>query len=277
MRNQLKTILLLGALTALMLAVGSLFGKGGFVIALALSAALSFGSYFFSDRLVLASYGAKEADMRAHKRLYAIVARVAKAAQLPMPKVYIVESASPNAFATGRNPEHSAIAYTQGILGLLTEDELEGVTAHELAHVKNRDVLIATIAAAFAGAVGYLASFGMSAAGRDDEGRSALGVIAAVIVAPIAAMLVQLAVSRSREYGADETGASITRKPKALASALRRLHEKTGETPMRGAHPESAFMFIADPFGGARERIAQLLSTHPPMEDRIARLMRMRP
>lgn len=269
MWNQIKTIFLLGAMTALVLAVGTLFGTGGIYLAAFFAIMINFVSYFWSDKIVLASYRAKEVERGEHEKLYAVVRRVAQRADMPMPRVYILPGKSPNAFATGRNPKHAAIAYTQGILELLTDEELEGVTAHEMAHIKNRDILIGSITAMFASIIGYLAYLGLFLGGDDDN---PFGTLLAIIIAPIVATLVQLAISRTREFSADATGAQLTRKPQALASALKRLHTGIAAKPMR-VNEGSAFMFIANPLG---RRMMRFLSTHPPMEERIRRLEGMR-
>ncbi|MCL6459650.1 MAG: M48 family metalloprotease [Gorillibacterium sp.] len=217
-------------------------------------------------------YGAQEVTEAQAPELFGIVRRLAISAGIPMPKVYIIPAAQPNAFATGRNPDHAAVAVTEGIMRLLDEQELEGVLAHELAHIKNRDILIATIAATIAGAIMMLSRFAFFFGGRDDEDRNPLVMLIAIIVAPIAAMLIQLAISRQREYGADESGAQICGKPLALASALAKLERGKEHIPM-DANPATAHMFIVNPFSA--QGIVTLFSTHPPIPDRIARLERM--
>jgi heat shock protein HtpX len=276
--NQLKTTLLLSLLTVLMVLMGSAIGgKTGMVFAFFMAAAMNFFSYWFSDKIVLKMYGAQEIGEHDNPAFYGMVRKLALQAGLPMPKVYIIPSESPNAFATGRNPEHAAVAATAGILRILSPEELAGVMAHELAHVRNRDILVSTIAATFAGAISMLGNMlqwgAMFGAGRgdDEEGSGGLiGSLVMAIVAPLAAMLIQMAVSRSREYLADETGARICGKPLALASALNKLHTASHMIPMQNARPASAHMFIVNPLTGGS--LLKLFSTHPPMEERIARL-----
>jgi heat shock protein HtpX len=276
--NQLKTTLLLSLLTVLMVLMGSAIGgKTGMVFAFFMAAAMNFFSYWFSDKIVLKMYGAQEIGEHDNPAFYGMVRKLVLQAGLPMPKVYIIPSESPNAFATGRNPEHAAVAATAGILRILSPEELAGVMAHELAHVRNRDILVSTIAATFAGAISMLGNMlqwgAMFGAGRgdDEEGSGGLiGSLVMAIVAPLAAMLIQMAVSRSREYLADETGARICGKPLALASALNKLHTASHMIPMQNARPASAHMFIVNPLTGGS--LLKLFSTHPPMEERIARL-----
>ncbi|ABL01161.1 zinc metalloprotease HtpX [Pelobacter propionicus] len=279
--NQLKTTLLLSLLTVLMVLMGSAIGgKTGMVFAFFMAAAMNFFSYWFSDKIVLKMYGAQEISEHDNPAFYGMVRRLALQAGLPMPKVYIIPSESPNAFATGRNPEHAAVAATAGILRILSSEELAGVMAHELAHVRNRDILVGTIAATFAGAISMIGNMlqwgALLGAGRgdDEEGSGGLiGSLVMAIVAPIAAMLIQMAVSRSREYLADETGARICGNPLALAGALRKLHTASHMIPMQEARPATAHMFIVNPLSG--RSLANLFSTHPPMEERIARLESM--
>jgi heat shock protein HtpX len=275
MTNYFKTFILLALMSALLVFIGSFWGSQGATIALIMAIGMNFISYFFSDKIALSMYGAQQVTREQAPQLYSIVEGLAARAGLPMPRVYIIPTDSPNAFATGRNPQHSAVAVTQGIMGLLNRDELEGVIAHELAHVRNRDILISTIAATLAGAIMWISSmmryaaiFGGGSRDRDDNGGAA-GMIVAMIVAPFAAMLVQMAVSRSREYGADATGASFTGNPYALASALRKIHDFSRRLPME-ASPATAHMFIINPFSGGA--IMSLFSTHPPVEKRIERL-----
>jgi heat shock protein HtpX len=276
--NRLKTTLLLSLLTVLMVLMGSAIGgKTGMVFAFFMAAAMNFFSYWFSDKIVLKMHGAQEIGEYDHPAFYGMVRRLAPQAGLPMPRVYIIPSESPNAFATGRNPSHAAVAATEGILRILSPEELEGVMAHELAHVQNRDILVGTIAATFAGAISMLGNMlqwgAMLGAGRgdDEEGSGGfVGSLVMAIIAPIAAMLIQMAVSRSREYLADETGARICGRPLALANALRKLHAASHMIPMQEARPASAHMFIVNPLTGGS--LLQLFSTHPPMEERIARL-----
>ena len=276
--NQLKTTLLLSLLTVLMVLMGSAIGgKTGMVFAFFMAAAMNFFSYWFSDKIVLRMYGAQEIAEHDHPAFYGMVRRLALQAGLPMPKVYVIPSESPNAFATGRNPSHAAVAATEGILRILSPEELEGVMAHELAHVQNRDILVGTIAATFAGAISMLGSMlqwgAILGAGRSDDEEGSGGFVGSLvmaIIAPIAAMLIQMAVSRSREYLADESGARICGRPLALASALRKLHTASHMIPMQEARPASAHMFIVNPLTGGS--LLKLFSTHPPMEERIARL-----
>ena len=276
--NNLKTTLLLSLLTILMVTMGSAIGgKSGMVFAFIMALGMNFFSYWFSDKIVLKMYGAQEIGANDHPVFHGMVHRLAMQAGLPMPKVYIIPSESPNAFATGRNPQHAAVAATEGILRILSPEELEGVMAHELAHVQNRDILVSTIAATFAGAIAMLGNMlqwgAILGAGRsdDEEGSGGLiGSLAMAIIAPIAAMLIQMAVSRSREYLADETGARICGRPLALANALRKLHSASRMLPMQEARPATAHMFIVNPLTGGG--MMALFSTHPPMEERIARL-----
>ncbi len=270
--NALKTTLLLGAMTGLLLAIGSAFGNQGLIIAMGLAVVFNVGSYWFSDKIVLKMYRAQPADPAQFASLHATVERLVARAGLPKPAVYVLPSPGANAFATGRNPQHSAVAVTAGLLQMLDEQELEGVLAHELAHIKNRDILVSTIAATMAGAItmmarmiGYSAMFGGS---RDRDGGGALGALAMMIVAPLAAMVVQMAVSRTREYKADATGARIVGHPHGLMSALQKLEHASQRVPTQ-ASPTTAHMFIVQPFSGG---LKGLFSTHPPMQERIQRL-----
>jgi heat shock protein HtpX len=280
MSNIFKTALLLAVLTAMLVLIGgAIGGQQGMVIAFVLALGMNFFSYWYSDKIVLAMYHAQPVDERSAPQLYATVRRLATYAGLPMPRVYIVPGDTPNAFATGRNPENAVIAVTEGILRILDADELEGVLAHELSHVKNRDVLVSTIAATLAGAITYLAHmaqwsamFGGHRRDDDEGGGSPIAAIAMAIIAPIAAMLVQMAVSRAREYHADATGAAMCGKPLGLARALEKLHMAQHVVPMH-ANPATAHMFIVNPLTG--RSFATLFSTHPPMEERIARLQAM--
>ena len=277
--NRFKTAVLLTSLTLLMVAMGSAIGgRGGMFFAFFMTCAMNLFSYWFSDKIVLSMYGAREIGEAENPTYYGMVRRLTIQAGLPMPKVYIIPSDSPNAFATGRNPEHAAVAATEGILRILSPEELEGVMAHELTHVANRDILISTVAATIAGAISMLGNMLQWAAifgSRSDDDREggALGGLALAIIAPIAAMLIQMAVSRSREYLADEGGARMCGRPLALANALRKLDNGSRMLPMQEARPATAHLFIVNPLtaGG----LLQLFSTHPPMEDRIARLERM--
>lgn len=275
----MKTTILLAALTGLLVILGQMVGgPNGALVGLIFAGVMNFVSYWFSDKIVLSMYGAKEVTAQDAPILYKIVSRLAEKNQLPMPKVYIINTESPNAFATGRNPEHASVAATAGILRLLSEDELEGVMAHELAHVKNRDILISTIAATIAGAITYIAQivqwgamFGRSS--DDDDGRgNMVGMLFMAILAPIAAMVIQLAISRSREYAADDLGARMCGKPLSLASALNRLQHGAAALPINGGSPSTAHLFIVNPFRGG---MASLFSTHPPMEERIRRLQEL--
>jgi len=282
MSNVFKTGLLLAVLTAMLVLIGgAIGGQQGMVIAFVIALAMNFFSYWFSDKIVLAAYGAKPIDEAEAPRLYAIVHRLATRAGIPMPRVYLVPSETPNAFATGRNPQHAVVAVTEGIMRILDEEELEGVLAHELSHVKNRDVLISTIAATLAGAITYLAHMAQWAAmfggrSRDDEegGSNPIAMILLAILAPIAAMLVQMAVSRSREFQADATGARVAGKPLGLAKALEKLQMANEAVPMADATPATAHLFIVNPLSG--QTLMRLFSTHPPLEERIARLRAMR-
>jgi len=279
MINTFKTTVLLSLLTVLLVMMGgAVGGKGGMMFAFIVAVAMNFGSYWFSDKIVLRMYGAREVTEQEQPAFYGLVSRLALQAGLPMPKVYIIPDDSPNAFATGRNPDHAAVAATEGILRILSTEELEGVMAHELGHVKNRDILISTIAATFAGAISMIGNMlqwgAMFGAGRDDEEGGGIGglvgSLAMAILAPLAAMLIQMAISRSREYLADEAGAGICGRPLALAGALRKLHNVSQAIPLHDARPATAHMFIVNPLTGSG--IMALFSTHPPMEERIARL-----
>jgi heat shock protein HtpX len=277
--NGLKTAVLLVVLTLLLVWGGAaLGGKQGMTIALVFAFVMNFVSYFFSDKIVLKMYRAREVSESDVPVLYRIVRRLTQKAGMPMPKVYIIPDMSPNAFATGRNPQHAAVAATEGIMQILTEEELAGVMAHELAHVRHRDILIGTVAATIAGAISYLAhmaQWAMIFGGRhdDDDGGNPLAAIVMMIVAPIAAMLIQMAISRSREYAADEEGAKLHGNPSALANALRKLHKGASMIPMH-ASPATSHMMIVNPLSG--KSMMKLFSTHPPVEERIARLEAMR-
>jgi heat shock protein HtpX len=275
--NTLKTAFLLTLLTLFLMFIGSYFGgQNGMIIALIFAGIMNFVSYFWSDKIALMMYRAQPVTREQAPRVYGIVERLTQKAGLPMPKIFVIPTESPNAFATGRNPNHASVAVTQGILGLLTDDELEGVLAHELGHVRNRDILISSVAATIAGAVTMLARMGAWGAmfggygGRDDRDRGGgLGALFMLILAPIAAMLIQLAISRSREYQADATGAHITGNPYALASALQKLEAYSRRIPM-AATPSTAHLFIIQPLLGMN--FASLFSTHPPTAKRIERL-----
>jgi heat shock protein HtpX len=274
--NMMKTTLLLAALTGLLLVVGqALGGRDGLTMALVLAGVMNFVSFFWSDKIVLRMYGAQPVTAEQAPELHAIVQKLAQKANIPMPRLYVLPDAALNAFATGRSPSHAAVAATAGILKAMTREELEGVLAHELSHVLNRDTLISTIAATLAGAISYLAHpFMMMGRGRDREGVNPLLAIVAMIAAPIAAMLIQMAVSRSREYGADATGARLVGYPDGLASALRKLQAAAPRIPLQNADPSTAHLFIVNPFSG--RSLMKLFSTHPPLEERVERLMAMK-
>ncbi len=281
MNNALKTTALLGLLTGLLILIGGYFGgTQGMGIAFVIAFLMNFGSYWFSDRIVLAMYGAQEATEAEAPELHRIVRGLAQRAHMPMPRIYIIPTETPNAFATGRNPEHAAVAATQGILRILNEEELEGVLSHELAHVQNRDTLISTVAATLAGVIVMLARLAMwmpffGGGSRDDEDRGGgvLGFLFLAILAPIAATLIQLAISRSREFQADDSGARLSHKPYALASALQKLEVAANRLPM-DANPATSHLFIVNPLRG--NTLFRLFSTHPPIEERIARLRALR-
>ena len=278
MANTMKTGFLLVLLTVLFVAVGSYVGgQSGMVMAFAFAVLMNAGAYWFSDKIVLRMYRAREVSEAEAPDLHSMVHRLATAAGVPMPKVYILPSESPNAFATGRNPQHAAVAVTQGIVRILTPDELEGVLAHEMAHVKNRDILIGTVAATLAGAIMMLARFAQFSAifggGRNREGGGGLGLIAMAILAPIGAMVVQMAVSRSREYQADASGARFCGRPESLARALEKIAGASRRVPLK-ASPATAHMFILSPLSG--KGMMSLFSTHPPVEKRVERLRAMR-
>lgn len=279
--NTLKTTFFLAILSVLFISIGTLLGgRSGATTALVMAGVMNIGAYWFSDKIVLAMYRAKQVSQSEAPELHSIVRELAGRAQLPMPKVYMMDNPTPNAFATGRNPEHGAVAVTSGIMSILTRDELAGVIAHELAHIRNRDILISTVAATIAGAISYLAhiaQWGMMFGGgrRDNEDRNPMGSVISImimILAPIAAMLIQMAISRSREFKADEGGAEISRNPMALAGALNKLHTASRRIPMQ-ANPSTAHMFIVSPLTGGG--MLSLFSTHPPIEERIARLEAM--
>jgi heat shock protein HtpX len=272
MPNAVKTALLLGVLSALFLFLGeSLGGSQGLVLGFVFAAVTNFASYWFSDKIVLAMYSARQVGP--DNRLYGIVERLAGRAKLPMPKVYVIPQASPNAFATGRNPEHAAVAATEGILQILSDDELEGVIAHELAHVRHRDILISSVAATLAAAIMMVSRFAMffgGARSNDREGSNPIALLATIILAPLAAMLIQSAISRSREYDADAGGAAIAGSPLGLVSALRKIEGASRAVPL-DANPATAHMFIIKPFSAGG--LVSLFSTHPPTEQRIQALL----
>ncbi len=282
--NTLRTTILLAVLTALLVWIGDMFGgRQGAIMALILAGGMNFFSYWFSDKIVIKMYGGQEVTAQDDPELYGLVQDLTQRAGLPMPRVYVLPQDTPNAFATGRNAEHAAVAVTQGIRRILNKRELAGVLGHELTHVKNRDILVSTIAATLAGAISYLAQmaqwaaiFGGRERDRDEGGGGILGLLVMMIVAPIAAMLIQMAVSRSREYGADEGGAKVTGDPLALASALRKLEMGAQNIPLEvnnATANATAHMFIVNPLTGGG--LASLFSTHPPMEERIERLEEM--
>jgi heat shock protein HtpX len=269
--NGFKTLMLLSALTALLMALGFTFGGSqGALIALVVALGMNLFSYWNSDKIVLRMHGARQVDGQSAPEFYAMVAELARRAELPMPKVYVIDSPHPNAFATGRNPENAAVAATTGLLNMLTRDEIAGVMAHELGHVKNRDTLIMTMVATVAGAISMLANFGMFFRGNDNRG-NALATILAVIVAPIAAMIVQMAISRTREYGADRAGAEISGNPMALASALAKISRGAAAIPNPVAQqmPSAAQLYIVP------AHVSEMFSTHPATEKRIAALQDM--
>jgi heat shock protein HtpX len=277
MTSIVRTTLLLSALTGLMLLIGlALGGRTGMLFALILSIIFNFGSYWYSDKIVLRMYHAQEVTPDQAPEIYGIVRDLAQRDQMPMPKVYIVNTPMPNAFATGRNPAHAAVAVTSGILKILDRNELSGVIAHELSHVKNRDTLISAMAATIAGVITYMAQMAqwslLFGGGRDDDGGNIIGALATIILAPIAAMIIQMAISRGREFEADASGAKLTGRPMALASALAKLDRASGSTRV-DINPSTAHMFIVNPLKG--RSISSLFSTHPATEERIRRLSAM--
>jgi len=282
MGNTVKTALLLGALTGLLMLIGGLIGgRGGVFIAFIFAIILNFGSYWFSDKIVLKMYHAQEVSESSAPGLFSIVRNLALKAQLPKPRLYIIPEEAPNAFATGRNEKHAFVAVTEGIMKILNKEELEGVIAHEISHIKNRDMLIGSIAATLVGAIVMLAHmaqwaaiFGGVRSDDEDIGGGIIGLIAMAILAPIAAALIQMAISRSREYLADASGAGITKNPYGLAGALGKLSKASQIIPM-DANPSTAHLFIVNPLSG--KMLMNLFSTHPPLEDRIARLKIMKP
>ena len=282
--NTMKTTFLLALMTVLIILIGrAVGGQQGMVLAFVLAGVMNLGSYWFSDKIVLAMYRAQEISPQEHPEIHQIVAELAQNAGIPKPRVYLIEDDSPNAFATGRNPQHAVVAVTTGIMRILSREELRGVLAHELGHVKNRDILIGSIAATMAGAIMMIANMARFAAifggGRssDEEGGGGggiIGMLVLTIVAPIAAMLIQMAISRSREYLADASGAQFSQNPLSLASALEKLQRASQQIPMADAKPATAHMFIVNPLSG--RSLMNLFSTHPPIEERIARLRGMR-
>jgi heat shock protein HtpX len=274
--NNIKTVLLLGLLSGIILALGSLGGQRGLTIALFMAVAMNFVGYFFSDKIALRMHHAQPVTREEAPRLYSMVEFLASRAEIPVPKIYLIPEESPNAFATGRNPQNASVAVTQGALRLLSEDELRGVLAHELAHVKNRDILISSVAATMASMIMWVAQMARFSAffggGRDreDEGGGAIAMLVTILVAPIAAMLIQMWISRTREYEADASGAAIAASPQGLASALQKLENYSKRIPME-ASPSTAHMFIMHPFTGGS--LMNLFSTHPPTQKRIERLL----
>jgi heat shock protein HtpX len=278
MFNLLKTAVLMAAITALFMALGQVLGgQQGMFIALVIALGMNFFSYWFSDKLVLRMYNAQEVDASSAPQFYRMVQELAGKAGLPMPRVYLIDENAPNAFATGRNPQNAAVAATTGLLRALSEREVRGVMAHELAHVKHRDILISTISATMAGAISMLANFAMFFGGRDSEGRPSNPIVSilVMILAPIAASLIQMAISRAREFEADRGGAEISGDPQALASALQKIHRMAQGLPLEAAerHPETAQMMIMNPLSGGG--LAGLFSTHPSTEERVERLMQL--
>ncbi len=277
MKNQIKTAVLLALLTALLLFLGSFFGKSGLVFASIFVIAMNFISYFYSDKIVLMMYRAKQIKEKDNPKFYRIVREIAHKSNLPMPKVYVIPTNSPNAFATGRNPNHSAVAATEGILSLLGEEELKGVIAHEFAHIKNRDILISTVAGMIAGIISFVGNMFMWSAmfGDDDNrGGNAIGLLLLAIITPIIATIIQLAISRSREYFADETGANFVRNGHSLADALEKIEKNVNANPMRFGNNATAHLFIANPFRG--QPMLRLFTTHPPTAERTKRLRSMK-
>jgi heat shock protein HtpX len=280
--NSVKTVLLLGVMSGLLLAGGEMFGgRHGLYIALALAVAMNFFGYFFSDRMALAMYSAQpvtpQENPEVYSRVFPIVQSLTQRMGLPMPKLWLIADPSPNAFATGRNPEHASVAFTAGVLQLMNDQELEGVVAHELGHVKNRDILTSSVAATLAAAITVLARMAFWFGGRDDdERRNPWAGLIMLILAPIAAMLIQMAISRTREYAADETSAHVTHNPNELISALGKLESYSKRIPMQDVNPATAHLFIIQPFGNTGGGMTRLFSTHPSTEDRIARLEAMR-
>ena len=277
-KNQFKTAILLALLTALLLWIGSFFGRGGLIFAAIFVGLMNFGAYWFSDKIVLMMYRAKEAKQSEYPKLYKVVKEVSKLSNLPMPKVYVIPTNSPNAFATGRSPNHAAVAATEGILKLLDEDELKGVIAHEFAHIKNRDILISTVAGTIAGIISYIGNMFMWRAmfgGRDDDrGGNVIGLIFLAIITPLIASMIQLAISRSREYLADETGAKTVKNGSALADALEKIEKNVDVNPMRFGNQSTAHLFISNPFRNVS--FLKLFMTHPSTRERTERLREMK-
>ncbi|SEO48917.1 zinc metalloprotease HtpX [Propionispora vibrioides] len=282
--NSLKTTILLAALTGLLLAIGNMFGgTHGMLLMFIFSILMNFGSYWFSDKIVLKMYNAREVDAQNAPDLIRLVANLAKKAALPMPKVYIIDTNTPNAFATGRNPEHGAVAVTTGIMQALNREELEGVVAHELSHIKNRDTLISTVVATIAGVISMIANmaqwaaiFGTGRSDDDDNGIGGIvGLVFLVVLAPLAATLIQLGVSRTREYQADKTGGLMSGNPLALASALQKIEYYAKNAAMPAATPSTSHLFIINPLSGAGSWMTSLFSTHPSTAERVAKLQQL--
>jgi len=279
MKNQLKTFVLMALLTFILLWIGSLFGRKGIIFAAIFVGLMNFGSYWFSDRIVLWMYRAKPAKQSDYPKLFKVVKEVAKLSNLPMPKVYIIPTNSPNAFATGRNPKHAAVAATEGILKILDEDELKGVIAHEFSHINNRDILISTIVGTIAGVISYVGAMARWSAifggGRDDDRNgNIISLLVLGILTPLIATLIQLAISRSREYQADESGANLVKNGKPLADALEKIEKNTDVNPMRFGTTATAHLFISNPFRNAS--FLSLFMTHPPTKERVKRLNEMK-
>ena len=277
--NNFKTTMLLASMIAMLVLLGNAFGGArGMMFMFILSAGMSFASYWYSDKIVLAQYNAQEVTAQSNPKLYGMVEKLAQNGKLPMPKIYIIPSDVPNAFATGRNPEHAAVAVTAGIQRLLTDDELAGVLGHELTHVKNRDTLISTIAAIIGGAISTIAQFGMFFGGRSDDrdnNANPLLLIGMLILAPLAAAIIQMSISRTREYLADEGGAMLSKNPLGLASALAKIEEYSKYGTLPNANNATAHMFIINPMMGIGASLSNLFSTHPSTQDRIARLKKL--
>ena len=277
--NNFKTTMLLASMIAMLVLLGNAFGGArGMMFMFILSAGMSFASYWYSDKIVLAQYNAQEVTAQSNPKLYGMVEKLAQNGKLPMPKIYIIPSDVPNAFATGRNPEHAAVAVTAGIQRLLTDDELAGVLGHELTHVKNRDTLISTIAAIIGGAISTIAQFGMFFGGRSDDrdnNANPLLLIGMVILSPLAAAIIQMSISRTREYLADEGGAMLSKNPLGLASALAKIEEYSKYGTLPNANNATAHMFIINPMMGIGASLSNLFSTHPSTQDRIARLKKL--
>ena len=277
--NNFKTTMLLASMIAMLVLLGNAFGGArGMMFMFILSAGMSFASYWYSDKIVLAQYNVQEVTAQSNPKLYGMVEKLAQNGKLPMPKIYIIPSDVPNAFATGRNPEHAAVAVTAGIQRLLTDDELAGVLGHELTHVKNRDTLISTIAAIIGGAISTIAQFGMFFGGRSDDrdnNANPLLLIGMVILAPLAAAIIQMSISRTREYLADEGGAMLSKNPLGLASALAKIEEYSKYGTLPNANNATAHMFIINPMMGIGASLSNLFSTHPSTQDRIARLKKL--